>query len=425
MKKGIAVLLTLVCLVTILLSSCEKRRKPTDTLWIVTNVGFPDEEFGGEDDLRHIIEYLGGLPSGIDIELEVLPLEGAELHTRLTSLRTELLSGGGPDVFLMYAPPLPDRELLFQIPEIAMDKYFMPLDELKDNAKFMDWDAMNSKILAAGHSDKGQMLLPMFYGYNVAGTDEPVDNIPGSWDEALEISDKAAREGYGAAIQRGRFRDVALTEVADYENESMAITEEELNRRIKEALSFTYDEENTRAWAMTELAGEEESTELGIHGEAETIIPLYNTEGGLTAKINSYIAVNQNTTHKEDALTLVDMMMNRDFLTLEGFWSERRTMDKSAMFLFNNLRAWNGGNPIYDDFFDDGRSIMYAFALSEKRRALQKELAEKISFVYIPTVIDQELIKLFKECMTAGSDEEIDKLVSKCYTTMNMMLAES
>ena len=60
MKKGIAVLLTLVCLVTILLPSCEKRRKPTDTLCIVTNVGFPDEEFGGEDDLRHIIEYLGG-----------------------------------------------------------------------------------------------------------------------------------------------------------------------------------------------------------------------------------------------------------------------------------------------------------------------------------------------------------------------------
>ena len=68
---------------------------------------------------------------------------------------------------------------------------------------------------------------------------------------------------------------------------------------------------------------------------------------------------------------------------------------------------------------------MYAFTLSEERRALQKDLAEKISFVYIPTVIDQELIKLFKECMTAGSDEEIDKLVSKCYTTMNMMLAES
>lgn len=391
----------------------------------MTNVGFPDEQFGGEDDLRNIIEYLGGLPSGVDIELEVLPLEGAELHTRLTRLRTELLSGGGPDVFLMYAPTLPERELLFQIPQIAMDKYFMPLDELQDSAKFMEWDAMDQKVTAAGRTDKGQMLLPMFYGYNVAGTNEPVAEVPGSWDEALKSGDRAVQEGYGSGLRRSGFRDVALTDVVDYEGETMLITQEELNQRVKEALSFPYDDENAKSWSMTELASENECIEQGWAGPAETVFPLYNTDGGVTAKVNSYIAVNRNTTHKEDALTLVDMMMSRDFLTLEGFWSESRTMNQSGMFLFNSLRAWNGGNPIYDDFFENGRSIMYAFSLTEEKEAIHREIIDKISYAYIPGAADQELIKLFKDCKSAGSEEEIDKLVSKCYTTIEMILAES
>ncbi len=423
MKKMIAIILTIITLLT--LPACQNRREPTPTLWIVTNVGFPDEQFGGEDDLRNIIEYLGGLPSGVDIELEVLPLEGAELHTRLTRLRTELLSGGGPDVFLMYAPTLPERELLFQIPQIAMDKYFMPLDELQDSAKFMEWDAMDQKVTAAGRTDKGQMLLPMFYGYNVAGTNEPVAEVPGSWDEALKSGDRAVQEGYGSGLRRSGFRDVALTDVVDYEGETMLITQEELNQRVKEALSFPYDDENARSWSMTELASENECIEQGWAGPAGTVFPLYNTDGGVTAKVNSYIAVNRSTTHKEDALTLVDMMMSRDFLTLEGFWSESRTMNQSGMFLFNSLRAWNGGNPIYDDFFEDGRSIMYAFTLTEDRQALHREIIDKISYAYIPTAADQELIKLFKDCKSAGSEEEIDKLVSKCYTTIEMILAES
>lgn len=176
---------------------------------------------------------------------------------------------------------------------------------------------------------------------------------------------------------------------------------------------------------MTELAGEEECIELYGSGPAKTVVPLYNTEGGLTAKVNSYIAVNRNTTHKQDALALVDMMTGRDFLTLEAFWSESRQSNMSSMFLFSALRAWNGGNPIYDDFFEDGRSIMHAFSLSEDRQKLQKELIDRISCAYIPSSIDMELVKLYNDCQAAGSGEEIDKLVSKCYTTMQMILAES
>ena len=427
MKRKLALLLTIVCLLTTFLPACRKKREPTPTLRVVTNVGFQDEQFGGEDDLRSVIEYFGGLPNGTEIELEVLPMEGAELHTRLTRLRTEMLTGDGPDVFLMYEPPLPDRETLFQIPQQAMDKYFMPLDELKDSAEHMDWDAMNEKVMAAGRTDKGQMLLPLFYGCAMARTDQSLGEIPGSWDEAVASGDRAVRECYSAAMYYEALRDLALGDVADYESETLLITEEELNRRIKEALAFDeYDRETSGAEFMWEpMVLEADTREGRVRQMNEDKMLLRNAAGGVTAKVNTYIAINSSTTHKEDAIALVDIMASREFLSLEAFWSERRTLDISSMFLFNGMKAWNGGMPIYDDFFDGGRTIMYMYSLPDYRQDICREMLDSISYVYIPSTIDQELKVLLQDCKEAGSEAEVDKLVSKCYSSMKMILAES
>lgn len=304
MKRKLAILLVIVCLMTALLPACQKKREPTPTLRIVTNVGFQDEQLGGEDDLKSVIEHFGGLPEGTEIEQEVLPL-----------------------------------------------------DELKDSAKHMDWEVMNEKVMAAGQSEEGQMLLPLFYGCAMARTDEQLGEIPGSWDEAAASSDKAVRECYGAMLARGALRDLALGDVADYESEALLITEEELSKRVKEALA------------------------------------------------------------------LVDMMASREFLSMEPFWSERRMLDTVSMFLFTMMSSWNGGVPIYDDYFEDGRTLNFEYSLPEYREDVYREMLESISDVYIPTSIDQELIMLFNDCKAAGSEAEIDKLVSDCYSTMKMILA--
>lgn len=426
MKRKLVILLVIVCLLAALLPACQKKSEPTPTLRIVTNVGFQDEQLGGEDDLKSVIEHFGGLPEGTEIELEVLPMEGAELHTRLTRLRTELLSGGGPDVFLMYAPPVPDRELLFHITETAMDKYFLPLDELKDGAKHMDWEAMNEKVMAAGQTQEGQMLLPLFYGCAMARTDEQLGEIPGSWDEAVDSGGKAVRECYGAMLARGALRDLALGDVADYESEALLVTEDELNKRVKEALAFEYDRETAHAewmWEPTFLRADDREGKDRQRNDG--MLLLRNTDGGVTARVNTYIAVNRNTTHKADALALVDMMASREFLSMEPFWSERRMRDTVSMFLFTMMSSWNGGVPIYDDYFEEGRTLNFEYSLPEYREEVYREMLESISDVYIPTSIDQELIMLFNDCKGLGSEAEINKLISDCYSTMKMILAES
>lgn len=398
------------------ISASDSNSEDSEALWVVTNVGFENEQFGGEEDLRHVIEYYGGLPSGIDVSLEVLPMEGADLHSRLTRIRTEIMAGKGPDVFLMMPSLLPDREMLFPIPQAAMERHvFLPLDELKDSSEHIEWDKLNTKILAAGQGSEGQMLLPMYYSLDMAESGEKVD-LPATWEKAVSGNAPVLSQAYGSAFHFGRFRNLAFTDVADYEKETMIITEEELGQRMKEACSVPFDrEDGSVRWSGdgTDMLGEE-----------GTAFPLHNTQGGVTAQISGWLAVNINTEHKRDALALVDMMMGRKFLSMESFWDEGRAAMGTDIFLFPQVR-WYGGIPVYDDFFDKGQTISYIRGIAGEQLSVHHQTVEEISYVYIPTSIDMELWALFNDCQEAEDETEIDKLVSKRYSTMNMMLAES
>lgn len=217
------------------ISASDSNNEDSETLWVVTNVGFENEQFGGEEDLRHVIEYYGGLPSGIDVNLEVLPMEGADLHSRLTRIRTEIMAGKGPDVFLMMPSLLPDREMLFPIPKATMERHvFLPLDELRDSSEHIEWDKINPQILSAGQGSEGQMLLPMYYSLDMGVSGEAVD-LPATWENAISGNTPVLSQAYGSAFHFGRFRNLAFTDVANYEKETMTITEEELGQRMKEA----------------------------------------------------------------------------------------------------------------------------------------------------------------------------------------------
>ena len=55
--------------------------------------------------------------------------------------------------------------------------------------------------------------------------------------------------------------------------------------------------------------------ELAKH-EDRSALAVYNTEGGLTAQITSFAAVNRNTKHPEDAAKIASVLYNTEFQTL-------------------------------------------------------------------------------------------------------------
>ena len=109
--------------------------------------------------LQAVIAELGG-PE--DIELEFAPKCGDERDAYMTALRTEIMAGKGPDVFVTlsgYGSHWDDASLsklcredsLFQFPKQAMERnMFLPLDDYIEKARFMEWDKLTTIIMETG-----------------------------------------------------------------------------------------------------------------------------------------------------------------------------------------------------------------------------------------------------------------------------------
>ena len=106
--------------------------------------------------LMNTVKSLGGPEN---VSFEYLPREGTERETALDRVRTEIMSGGGPDMFIIACNGgidymAADVEALFRVPEKAMEAgLFLPLDDYIQNAQFMEWNKLNETVMAAGRTE--------------------------------------------------------------------------------------------------------------------------------------------------------------------------------------------------------------------------------------------------------------------------------
>lgn len=147
--------------------------------------------------LKSSIMNIGG-PK--DIEFEIIPKNGSEREIYLSRIRTEIMSGEGPDVFLMaYCPTGSPYTLgyLFPMPEKAMESgCFMVLDEyMESHTELAEWDKMTQIVLEAGKNEEGQQIIPLSYRVPAAMyRAEEVEHTPSkeiTWMDMLESEDEA------------------------------------------------------------------------------------------------------------------------------------------------------------------------------------------------------------------------------------------
>lgn len=442
MKRFLLILGVLVLAISLFSCSTAPKRK-SDKLWIVTDLGranagepnnFDIGQEGGQIDLELAIKYFGGLPGGKEIELEVLPLEDEDLKARISHLKVEIMSGGGPDVFILSSDyPMSgaycNQPRLFPNPDKALQgELFLPLDDYIADAQFMTYQEMNPAVLKAGKSEEGQVILPMFHSINmgIAYTELDTKQFPAAWNQRVTETPELAAS-YGMVFRNGLFRSIVFSDVADFAQEDMLISEEELLETVNTAVSVSQTslEENQSAeWlsdpfvnANEPWAGEQNPDYV------ETVFPLTNMDGSITSYIDSYIAINRNTPYPDEAFALVDMLMSKEFLSLTPFWDNDRINRGSSTALFRELRGW-AGLPIYDSMLENGDSILPNRILPSARWPIYKEALSNLS-VYFPSTVDTDLESLFMNCKEANGSEEIENLVKRAYTTMKMMLSES
>lgn len=107
------------------------------------------------------LEEKGGIA---DVAVETLPGVGKDMterEARLTNLRTEIMAGAGPDVYIC---PTQNDYQVFPYPRQAIEQeLFLALDDYLPKAQFTDMGAFLPVLAEAGQYEGKQYLLPLAF----------------------------------------------------------------------------------------------------------------------------------------------------------------------------------------------------------------------------------------------------------------------
>ena len=404
-----------------------------------------------------------GLEVPRDFELEFLPASGAERDTALDRIRTEIMSGSGPDIFIVGCndKKVEAEDALFPMPEKMLTTgLFLPLDDYMENSThFAEWDRMNSTILEAGCGEEGQQIIPLCYTIPVAvyraEEAEHTASKEITWMDMLESEDMALAAAAvwtdntgnmtnGMPFMRNRapMTEFILGAVADYDEEVLLFTEEELGQRLSEIYTLAnryaaYEfkdapahyveflgQEFDVADEVYDITGLSRDIHNGITGSDDyTLIPLYSDDGGVTAEITVYTAINRNTRRPEDAFCVVDYLASYNAQRCERIYQT----------LYQNISG--GCIPMYDELMSETERVyqinawtdasMTGWCLSDANFAELCEVREQITHVRFRDALDKEFSKAYREyCEAARAGKDTDKVVEDAYRTMKQMLGE-
>lgn len=383
-----------------------------------------------EQDMKILIDAWEYFNKGLKAELVVIPSDRDEAEIKVSEIRTEILAGGGPDVFLMYNrdpllwlyEPTSSTPSLFPNPEKAMyTGVFLPLDSYMENARYYNPEHYNQIIMEAGKTEEGQCLLPLTYDYRVSYLKEhqehPIQMPLPSWESL--VSGEAGIPSTMLRFVNYSFFDL-LGEYADYENKKLLISEEELYEYVREAIDYGKLAENGpeaegMVWAeetcaSSFLAGTTFSTQ-----NPNSLLALPNRDGGINANISSYVGINKNTTKPSQAFSFLDLLLSDEIMTLSGFWVEEENKFK--------------GSGVHTDRFgvsvNEKRFETWCKLLPDDTKKAFRELNSQISSVRFSSDLDLELQSMRDKCREADGDEEKQrKIVAETYERMEMKLAE-
>ena len=396
-----------------------------------------DAELNHEAAQSAVEELLSALSNNIDgrdIVIEFLPngLDDMDIPaaraTTVSRLRVEILSGQGPDVFIMrYIKTagltgweLDSSEVLFKSPQKVMESgLFLPLDEyIENNARFAEWENFPQAVMDAGHNYEGQQIVPISYTLPVLiYPQNEFDYTPDRllfWEDMLTDLELAPRM---ADLINSRDYHTSADEVyttymdylgftfgkmVDYDKEELLFTEEELLQRVNEILSQNPEDVYTNAEEC--LLGTKERSD----SQPITLLPLYCDDGGVTARIDSYAAVNRNTDFPEDAFAVIDTLMS--------------TEAQQNFKLYSNYfcRNYVSGLPMNEALYVTGTNEkMYS---NDENYYEFRELQAQITSAVFEDESFMLLSNLISDCLNAP--DQTESLVHKAYEDLQRRVRE-
>lgn len=399
------------------LSSAPRSEIPTlDILLDVT--------WNGHYGSRSLTEFLKTVPeykTEYKVSFHNLPsTENPEARNgEITRIRMEMMAGKGPDIiiarnFYDWTGLNPDIKNLFPFPQSAMkQKLFLPLDDYITDAKYMDWDKLLPPLMDAGKDGEGrQMILPLSFNLNTAlfETDQYTltAQLPMTRMEMLDSADAGIQwaglglEGYFATALGGKI---------DYANEELLFTEEELLNLAKKHRTLRQEKEQ-EGENFTDIGCVVSEISLGSINESffdlkapdYYMIPAYNEQGGVTATVGTYAAINNATAYPDQAFAFLDSLLSKE---------AQQSVD---------LYSWL---PPHMDLCQKQDRCQDGWYLSDWNFQQYSVIWDQINAVEYVTPVYIELAELYQKVNEAEDEAQLESLIHDAYTRMQMILAES
>jgi len=469
-KIQLAVVLCILLIITILVGGCKQTE--TEKLRICFDVGsIVDMESGTSWQQEYVELFLRSLDSntatgGIssdEVEIEMIPSDeslSTERSATLQRIRTEIMTGGGPDVFICALDMQCDRAVyddrLFPYVEKAMeDGLFLPLDDYLDKFNYSPWDELNRNVMDGGKNRKGQqVLLPMAYTLPMLSFYQddvsPNDFTSATWDDVLSGEDPALAEQvrwfwslWGDPDDlRGDYHETGIglifPEMVNLEDGTLGFTEEELLNRVQKSLSAYHRlvSRKTQAINLNSVFYYDTRWEsfLNMTTKDLSMIPLRNQNGGTTAIVVQYCAINRNTSRIQDAVSIVD------FLLSEGIWRngsgiyhypvnqrvliERNTESGSESFYTSTGLTENS----FQEFLkavDQVNAVRMPSRLDYTLNDMILEIQETMGKAHVDIADDSLYAQRADFILGDISDEELAEIVHKYYKKLSRLVDES
>lgn len=370
MKRKIALLLTFLCLFAVLMPACQSAVQNSSTVTdqekvtaeqmeekfgvpvvrVVTDL--PNYDAGWKDgQLSDTLSRLPGYNKEFMLLVETLPREGEERSIDITRIKTEMMAGKGPDLFLCgqdtygicgalygtsgYTDPF------FTFPERAMEnRLFLPLDEYIEKAEYMEWDKFLPVIMEAGRNKEGQQIIPISYTFSALYADREKYGLE-DFDRSMTLSEMKQSENPALRYASYNSAPFMVGRITKPGEDKPMFTEEELLGYIRDYsmrvpgdprdYQDLEEEEKVYNGAIMRVFLPEpglispisDKFVLGKGSPAYRIIPAKNARGGVTAVINEFAAVNRNARYPDLAFKIIDYLMSTKVQQDSSFYHSR------------------------------------------------------------------------------------------------------
>lgn len=413
MKKKTAIILTIICLLTVILPACKSGGESGPQELPSVNVCVDMRNTSG---VSKLLTSTPGNGEKFNIIPKIIPAQGEERNGVLTRLRVEIMAGKGPDMFICECPAqgqwLPDGgQGLFPLPKQLMEnRTFLPLDSYIENAEYTDWDRLLPAVMESGRNDEGQLLVPMAYRISAVLYDKddytPPEDLPNTYAGMRQSSDPVIRTMPGGGGLAG-----IMGELADYEKDEPAFTEEELLETamlINTRIDIGQDGEEAAIPEREYVLFDRSNDQIGIslRDTDYVMLPNCNNVGGITAEVSAYAAINRNTKCPGEAFKVMDFLLSRGSQQSSDFYTQNVS-----------------GMPVDMDIGGSEAPFSGPWAMSEANFREFQKLREQISAVNYPGPLDEALLEVSK--ITPCTQEEMEKKVHEQYVLIKMLLAES